>query len=85
MHGTNVQITAALFVVSGFGVSGVDISDMTAIVIFGLISCALIGDSVGTVMAFLGKLVCFRCRIIIFIITTIIITGSTALGGPRPS
>jgi hypothetical protein len=52
MYGTNVKITAALFAVSGFGVSGVDFSDMTAIAIFGFKSCALIGDYVGTVTAF---------------------------------
>jgi len=55
MHGTNVKITSALFAVSGFGVSGVDFSDMTAIAIFGLTSCALTGDSVATVTAFYGK------------------------------
>ena len=52
MHRTNVKITSALFALSGFGVSGFDFSDMTTIAIFGLISCALIGDYVGTVMVF---------------------------------
>ena len=47
--------TSALFAVSGFGVSGVGFSDMTAIVVFGLTSCALVEDSVGTVRAFYGK------------------------------
>ena len=55
VHGTNVKIPSALFALSEFGVSGVDFSDMTAIAIFGLTSCALIGDSVGTVTAFCGK------------------------------
>ena len=34
---------------------GVDFSDMTAIAIFGLTSCTLTGNSVGTVTAFYGK------------------------------
>jgi hypothetical protein len=65
MHDTNVKITSALFVLSGFGVSGVDFSDMTAIAIFGLTSCALTGDCVGTVTAFYGKTRLLRMRNIV--------------------
>jgi hypothetical protein len=45
-----------LFAVSGFGISGVDFSGMTLITIFGLTSCVLLGDSVGFVRAFYGKI-----------------------------